>query len=86
MIKRNHIKYIHEDKYIAMVNVELMETEDDWSPYLSLEDAYKLDDVRLALRRGDLEAASKKARLFTIKPLIIPNNYLSNNDSDRLMN
>jgi hypothetical protein len=37
------------------VDVELLVNEDEWSPYLSLEDAYKLDDVREALKCGDLK-------------------------------
>lgn len=49
MKKRRRTKLIHEGKYIAEVDVELMETDDEWSPYLSVEDAYKLDDVREAL-------------------------------------
>jgi hypothetical protein len=36
-------------KLAAEVSVQLIETEDGWSPYLSVEDARKLDDVREAL-------------------------------------
>ena len=54
MKKRRHIKLVHEGQYVAQVEVELIETDEGWSPYLSLEDAYKLDDVRDALRCGDL--------------------------------
>ncbi len=71
MRKRKRVKFIHEGKYVAEVDVELMETDDDWSPYLSLQDAYKLDDVREALRRGDLEAASKQARVYSMQPIAI---------------
>jgi len=53
------------------VDVELMETEGEWSPYLSLQDAYKLDDVREALRSGDLRAASRLARVFALQPIAI---------------
>ena len=53
MKKKHRTKIVHEGKYVAEVDVELLETEDDWSPYLSLEDAYKLDDVRAALRKDD---------------------------------
>jgi hypothetical protein len=35
---------VHEGKYAAEVDVELLEDETQWSPYLSVEDAYKLDD------------------------------------------
>jgi len=69
MKTRRRTKLIHEGKYIAEVDVELMETEDEWSPYLSVEDAYKLDDVREALRRGDVKADMQHARVFTLTPV-----------------
>lgn len=71
MKKRKQIKYVHEGEYVAEVDVELMDAVDEWAPYLSLQDAYKLDDVREALRRGDLKAASEKARVFTLQPIAI---------------
>src|SRR4051812_18270750 len=40
---RKSIKLIHEGKYAAEVPVELIEDEAGWSPYLSLDDARKLD-------------------------------------------
>jgi hypothetical protein len=46
------------------VDVELIEGDNGWAPYLSLDDARKLDEVREALRRGDIEAASRYARVF----------------------
>jgi hypothetical protein len=69
MRKRHRTKLVHEGKYIAEVDVDLIETDEEWSPYLSLEDAHKLDDVRDALRRGDLEAAAKLARVFKLIPI-----------------
>jgi hypothetical protein len=71
MKKRKQTKYIHRDQFVAEVEVELLVTDDDWSPYLSLQDAYKLDDVREALQRGDLKTASKYARLFVKQPVAI---------------
>jgi len=69
MRTRKRTKLVHEGKYVAEVDVDLVETDEGWSPYLSLEDAYKLDDVRDALRRGDLEAASRLARIFKLTPV-----------------
>jgi hypothetical protein len=69
MKKRKHTKLIHEGEYIAKVDVELIDTDSGWSPYLLLEDAQKLDDVREALRKGDLKAASRLARIYTLKPV-----------------
>ena len=39
--------------------------------YLSVDDAYRLDDVRAALRRGDLRAASRLARVYTLTPVTV---------------
>ena len=66
---RRHKKYIHEGNYVAEIEVDLVESDTGWSPYLSVEDAYKLDDVRDALRRGDLQTASRLARVFALTPL-----------------
>ena len=62
-------KLIREGNYVAEVDVELIINEDEWSPYLSLEDAYKLDDVRQALRQGNLDLATKLARVYTLTPV-----------------
>jgi len=68
---RHHTKLVHEGQYVATVEVSLIETEEEWSPYLSLDDAYKLDDVREALRRGDLRRASQLSRIYTLTPVAI---------------
>ena len=62
-------KLVHEGDFVGEVPVELIETEDGWSPYLSVEDAKKLDEVREALRRGDLKSASKFGRVFRLTPV-----------------
>ncbi len=69
MKKRSRTKLIHEGQYVAEVDVELLETKDEWSPYLSLQDAYKLDEVRTALRRGDIEAAARQGKIYILKPI-----------------
>ena len=63
---RKHTKLVHEGLYVAEVDIELMDAEEGWSPYLALEDAQKLDDVRQALRRKDLKHATKLARVFSL--------------------
>lgn len=69
MKSRIQLKYIHEGRYAAEVPVELLESDEAWAPYLSLQDAYKLDNVRDALRRGDLKTASRLARVFVLEPV-----------------
>ena len=69
MTKLGHTKLVREGQYAAEVDVQLIATEDEWSPYLSLEDAQKLDEVREALRRGDVKAAARLARVFKLVPV-----------------
>jgi hypothetical protein len=64
-------KLIHEGQYLAEVNVELLVTDDEWSPYLSVDDAYKLDDVREALKKGDTSAAARYGRVFSLTPISV---------------
>jgi hypothetical protein len=55
---------------VAEVDVHVLEGESGWPPYLSLDDAYKLDDVRDALRAGDLKRASELANhIYRLMPL-----------------
>ena len=65
---RKTVEIIHEGKYAAEVPVDLIEDDTGWSPYLSVEDARKLDAVRLALRAGDIVAA-KHGRVFELLPV-----------------
>lgn len=71
MKKRVRTKLVHEGEYVAEVDVELLETGDEWSPYLSLDDAYKLDDIRDALRRGDVKFAAQHGRVFTLTRIAV---------------
>ena len=71
MSKRKRTKFIHEGGYVAEVDVELLEEPEGWSPYLSLEGAYRLDDVRAALRRGDVKTAAKESRVFSLTPVAV---------------
>ncbi|MEA3357885.1 MAG: hypothetical protein U9R17_00495 [Thermodesulfobacteriota bacterium] len=71
MKKRKHKKLLHEGQYVAEVEIEPIDTDEGWSPYLSLDDALQLDDVRDALRIGDLYKAGRLARVFTLTPLAL---------------
>lgn len=71
MSKRRLKKLIREGQYIAEVEIELIDTDESWSPYLSIDDAYKLDDVRDALRRGDIRSAGKFGRVYTLTPVAV---------------
>ena len=64
-------KLVHEGEYVAEVDVALIITDYEWSPYLSLLDAYKLDDVRQALRQEDIAAAAKLGRVYKLIPVAV---------------
>ena len=69
MTRRHITKLVHEGAYVAKVDVDLMYEDEGWSPYLSLEDAYKLDDVREALLKGNIKDAVRLARVYTLNPV-----------------
>ena len=69
MKTRFRTKLIHEGNYVAKVSVTLIESDHEWAPYLSMEDAYKLDDVREALRKGDIKSASQYGQIYLLKPV-----------------
>lgn len=71
MRRRKHVEIVREGDYVAEVDVELIVTEGGWSPTFSLEDAYKLDDVRAALRRGDVAGAASQSRVFRLLPVAV---------------
>ncbi|BFU91243.1 MAG: hypothetical protein NTAFB01_24300 [Nitrospira sp.] len=71
MKKQKRTKLIHEGRYLAEVDVDLLVTDDEWSPSLSVEDAYKLDDVRDALKKGDTAAAARYGRVFSLTPIAV---------------
>ena len=62
-------KLIREGKYAAEIAIELHYSEESWSPTMSLDDARKLDAVRLALRRGDITEAAKHGRVYELMPV-----------------
>jgi len=65
------MKYVLEGQYAAAVDVERVELSSGWPPYLSLEDAQKLDEVREALRSGDLKRAGQLARVYQLTPIAV---------------
>lgn len=59
---------VREGDYVAEVDVTLIETDGGWSPYLSLDDAEKIEAVSLALKRADIAAARRLgARVYELR-------------------
>jgi hypothetical protein len=69
MKHRKHIKHIYEGDYVAEVQVQLLDADEGWGPYLSLDEAYKLDRLRVALRENDLATALGLARVYRLTPI-----------------
>lgn len=69
MNSRRKIKYVHEGKYVAEVDVDVIDDHTSWSPYLSVADANRLDAVKAALHRGDIKTASSLSRIYTLQPI-----------------
>lgn len=53
MQQRKRAKIVHEGRHLAVVDVTIVGNDADWAPYLSLEQAYRLDDVHEALQSGE---------------------------------
>lgn len=69
MRTRKQLKLINVGDHVAAVEVELIDDEVGWGPYLSLADARKLDAARQALREGNLSEAGKHGRVFKMTPV-----------------
>ena len=68
-MRRRRAELIREGRYAAEIEIELEYDEESWSPTMSLDDARKLERVRLALRRGDHAEAAKEASVFELTPV-----------------
>jgi hypothetical protein len=69
MNTRKIVKLLHEGKYAAEIEVEIIDSEEGWAPYISLDDALKLDFVRNALRSGDLATALRYGKVYKLSPV-----------------
>ena len=71
-MSRKNTKFVNEGEFAAEVDVNWIEgdtTPGNWGPYLSPADLKKVDEVRLALRRGDVETASLYGKVFRLVPV-----------------
>ena len=66
MTTKRKTKYIHEGDHVAGVTVEVIDDETSWSPYLSVADAMRLDEVRAALRAGDAKKAAAIGKMPSV--------------------
>ncbi len=66
---RKSVKLVREGSYVAEVEVMMIEADHEWAPFVGAGDVRKLDEVRLALRRGDLPAAARLGKVYELTPV-----------------
>ena len=69
---RKSIELIHEGRFAAEIEIELHYSDESWSPTMSMQDATKLEAVRLPLQDGDVAKASTYGQVFELLPLALP--------------
>jgi len=69
MPNRKHTKLLHEGKYVAEVEIKIIDNENAWAPYISLDDTMKLDTVRELLRKENITEAKKYGKVYILKPV-----------------
>ena len=60
---------LHENGYAAEFEVATKDNASPWGPVVSKDDTFKADRIRLALRRGDIAAAAKEAKIYAVRLL-----------------
>jgi hypothetical protein len=69
---KSTLKLVREGDLVAEVSVLPLDDAGSWSPVLSVDDANKLDEVRMALRTGDLRLAAHLAQhVYRLIPLAL---------------
>ena len=68
-MNRQVTRFVHAGKFVAEVIVELIPDDNAWGPYLSVQDALKLERVQEALEAGDLATAAQFGRVYELKPV-----------------
>ncbi len=66
---RKHKKFIVEGNYVAEVEINIIDSDEGWSPYISLDDALKMDNIRKSLKQNDIKTAKKSAKVFILSPV-----------------
>ena len=59
-------KRLRHGNLMAEVLVKLAPDDGAWGPYLSIDDAEKIERVDEALKAGDVAAAAKDAKIYEV--------------------
>ncbi|MEM8639423.1 MAG: hypothetical protein AAGG51_11490 [Cyanobacteria bacterium P01_G01_bin.54] len=71
MNSKTQTKIIRQGDYMAEIQITLTYTEHDWSPYLDLTEAQKLDRLRQALQTKDFKTAAQLGRVYHLTPVAV---------------
>ena len=66
---RKATRLVREGSFAAEVDVALLDGPGEWGPYLSPEDAIRLDTIRTLLQGGKIAQAARYGRIFELKPI-----------------
>ena len=69
MHTRKQKKFLIEGNYVAEIEVNVIDSDKGWAPYISLEDALKMDKIRKALKKGDLKSIKNLAKIYKLSPV-----------------
>lgn len=62
-------RLVRAGRYVAEVEIERIPDDNAWGPYISLDDAFKLERVEKALVKGDLATAASLAKVYELSPI-----------------
>ena len=62
-------KRIYVGDVMTEIDVVMSDEPSAWGPHIDPSELDRIDQVRRALKSGNLKAASKQAKLYSIKPL-----------------
>jgi hypothetical protein len=62
-------KRIYVGDVMAEIDVVMSDEPSAWGPHIDPSELDRIDQVRRELKSGDLKAASKQAKLYSVKPL-----------------
>ena len=67
-----NFEIVRTGRFYAEVPVSEIPDNGAWGPYLSLDDAQKIERVRIALQTGKIREAAQEAQVYELKLLALP--------------
>lgn len=64
-------KRIYVGDVMAEIEVEMADEPEAWGPHIDPSELDRIDELRRALKTGDLKAASRLGKLYSVKPLAV---------------